>query len=223
MAKRMTEGDNGKPVADRETELNYMRKLDNAQNDIDTYVAIKRNIVKAAQKAGVNTAMIEKSRTAKSLNLPDVIQNEKDYIRYCAMRNMPITQVELFGEKSQEEVNADQRSQDERTWDAGQAGYAAGKAGRPIEDNPHLQGSEEFAEWRSQWNRGQEHLAKVTLSRPGNETVQADDRRQRGGGRGRRGAAAGSLQPNTPEEVRAAVAEDDAEQAGAEEERETVE
>jgi len=220
VAKRLTEaGGNGPPVVDPETERNFMRKIISAQQDIDTYVAIKRNVLKAAQKAGCNTKAMQKAITAKdNLTLPDAVQDIKDYIRHLAQLNMPVMQVELFGESAEQQIS-EQRTQDERTWDAGQAGYNAGKAGRAIDECPHLQGTEEDAEWRRQWHRGQEHLGMTTLGKP-SETTPANDQRQRrgsGGTRGRRGASASGLTPNTPEDVREAVAEDDAAETETEE------
>lgn len=226
MAKRLTEtaGSNGPPVADPETERNFMRKLTASKQDVDVYVGIHRNILKQAKKAGCNTTKMLAAMQAKNVNLPDVIADIKDYIRYCAMMNMPITQVELFGESAEAQI-ANQRTQDDRTWDAGEAGYAAGKAGRSIDECPHTPGSEEDAEWRKQWHRGQEHLVKSSLGKPSGEGVAASDRRQRTGSTGTRGqrrnaaatAPASSLKPDTAEDVRTAVAEDDAADEAAEE------
>lgn len=211
MAKRLTEteGSNGPPVADPETERNYARKLTASKQEVDVYVGIHRNVVKQAQKAGVNTTQMLKAISAKAVSVPETITDIKDFIRYLALLNMPVTQQELFGKSGEETIN-DQRTQDERTWDAGQAGYNAGKAGRTIDECPHTPGAEEDAEWRKQWHRGQEALAKLTVGEPPSETTQANDSRQRTGSGGTRGAR--KLKPDTPETVAAAVAEDEAEE-----------
>ena len=214
MAKRLTEteGTNGPPVADPETERNYLRELISSKQEVDVYVGIHRNVVKQAKKAGINTKKMLEAISAHEVSLPETITNVKDYIRYCAMLNMPVTQVELFGKSAEEQISY-QRTQDERTWDAGQGGYSAGKAGRKIDECPCTPGSEEDAEWRRQWHRGQEALAKVTVGEPASETTLANDSRQRTGSGGTRGTrAARKLMPDTAETVAAVVAEDEAEE-----------
>lgn len=216
MARRLTET-NGPPVVDPETERDYIRKLVTSQQDIDVYVGVHRNVVKQAKKAGINTKQILSSIRARKLNLPEVIQDVKDYIRYCALQNMPITDVELFPGQSAGEVADQQRSDDGLTWEAGQKGYDAGKAGRKIDEAPFTPGSAEDAEWRLQWRRGQDHLAMQSFARPVGET-QASDRRERssnGTEAPRKRGRPPKLQPNTAADVRAAVAEDDHEEAEA--------
>lgn len=228
MAPRLTET-NGPPVVDPETERDFIRKLVTSQQDIDVYVGVHRNIVKQAKKAGINTKQILSSIRARKMNLPEVIQDVKDYIRYLSLQNMPVTDVELFPDRSAgpDAEKVAQRAGDDLTWDAGQGGYRAGLAGRKIDECPHIPGSAEDAEWRLQWRRGQEHLATKSFGAPP-AAKEASDRRERSSngteGPRKRGRPpkvvpeearrnAGSLKPNTPADVRAAVAEDDHEEA----------
>jgi ribosome modulation factor len=207
-------------MVDPETERDYIRKLISSQQDIDVYVGVHRNVVKQAKKAGINTKKILESIKARKLNLPEVIQDVKDYIRYCALQNMPVRQDDIFPAPSEEEVASEQRSEDDLAWDAGQQGYSAGLAGRKVDECPHVPGSANDAEWRRQWQRGQEHLVKKSLGGPP-PAVEASDRRQRGANGTRSKVVpeaarrrAGGLQANTPADVHAAVAEDDREEAG---------
>ena len=77
-------------------------------------------------------------------------------------------QTELFGEQPSM-VNLTGAVQTaHREWQCEQDGYKAGKAGEPIDNNPHPGGSPYFTRWRAGWQDGQAALA-VGMKKPPEE------------------------------------------------------
>lgn len=58
-------------------------------------------------------------------------------------------------------------------WEAGRAGYAAGKEGRPIDDNPFRPGTETHQHWASEWLDG--HDDAESQATPGTTDIQPRD------------------------------------------------
>lgn len=114
-----------------------------------------RSILKAAKKSGINQDVLVRAMDARRRDEADVVAEERTYIRYCALLNMPMRQADLFGDMPQPTV-------EQQVFDAADAGYQAGKTGQLIDDNPWDQAgeSEMFTEWRSGWHRGQAVLAR---------------------------------------------------------------
>ena len=201
-APRMGEGTN---VTD-DTRIEYLRRATVARQDAETYHAIYRNVLKAAKKAGLNTKEMVRAMGDKRRDVDVVTTDIKDHIRFLSLLNMPVTQTSMF-EAAAPPVQEQDRG-DQSAWFANQAGYLAGKAGRIVDECPHVPGSEEDQAWRRGWNRGQEHLALTSL---GGNRKQASDARQRPEPKkaaGRKGN--GKLKPDTAEDVREAIKEDDA-------------
>jgi ribosome modulation factor len=164
-----------------ETKANWMRKYITAKRDVDTYVAMLRNVVKGAKKAGVKTKPMIEAVKDSEMDLPDIITNTREYLQFLSLRNMPVTDQDLFPAADQKEIIAKQRSDDDRAWEAGDAGYEAGKAGRKIEECQHQPGTLEFDAWRRGWGVGQEHLVKSSFGAP--EVVASAAKTRRGGKR----------------------------------------
>ena len=79
----------------------------------------------------------------------------RETIRYAAWLGLEIgTQTALFDDAPQVDLTANVAAQ-HREWAAEQSGYKAGKAGEPIDNNPHAGGSPYFERWRYGWNDGQ--------------------------------------------------------------------
>lgn len=203
MATRLTEAPPSN-VTD-ETRRSFLQKAISAKQDAETYHAIYTNVLKQAKKAGLNTKAMVHAMGDKKRDVADVITDIRDHVRMLACLNMPVTQEEMFPTAGPAAPEASGAAGDDAAWYASQAGYDAGRAGRKIDECPHTPGAEEDAAWRKGWHRGQEHLVLATM--PGSKA--ANDTRKRGAVGPRGARVPGGMHVDTPEDVAAAVAEDD--------------
>lgn len=134
------------------------------QDELKSKVGGRRALLKAAKKAGIDRDVLLRIIAERQREDAEVIDEERTYIRYRAILNMPIHQLDLFpAEDTPVAFDADSEAgQKQRLFDADDAGYRAGLGGRMIEDNPHHQAeaSDEFTGWRAGYHRGQAHLAR---------------------------------------------------------------
>jgi ribosome modulation factor len=161
-------GHNGPSV---ELIRDFARQIIAKDNEIDevndarkSLVGQRRAMLKAAKKAGIQQDVLVRVIADRRRELSDVIDEERTYVRYAALLNMPLHQQDLFppSEEPIRFTDDSEEAQKQRIFDADDGGYRAGLNGRSIDDNPHHQAeaSDEFTSWRAGWHRGQAHLAK---------------------------------------------------------------
>lgn len=142
----------------------HIRAISGLKEALESAQGEYRAGLKAAKSDGVRTSMLIAAFSAKKREIEDVQADHRDYIRYCALMNMPIIQLEMFGTppKKGSEPDADEDEDPEaaehRTWQAQEAGVKAGTEGKFQTENPHIDGSFEWEAWKSGWMQGQETL-----------------------------------------------------------------
>ena len=130
-----------------------------------------------AKAMGINVKGMLRALTARDQDPDELIEEEREFIRFSALFNLPTKQVDLFPDG--ERVADPKVDQDVATFEAYDAGYLAGGAGRSIDDNPYSgsPGSETFVQWRKGWDAGQ---ASIAYRADGGETQGSTERRPRG-------------------------------------------
>lgn len=105
--------------------------------------------MKEAKSDGCSTEAILFGIDAKRREEGTVIQALRDKIRVLNVMKVEVDANVLFtGWQPPEKDSPD-------IFGANDAGYAAGLKGQPVDDNPHIAGTEEHAEWRKAWHDGQ--------------------------------------------------------------------
>jgi hypothetical protein len=157
MAKTM-KSDEDRPNVTAETTAEHYRILAGTRRDMESARGAHRAAVKAAKKAGINTAaLLEAMRLKREDDSDAVALYYRDLARYAAWINAPIgSQLGLFGD----EAPVAQAVADtiEET-DAYDVGLMAGRAGRNGTDNPYPPGSLMHQGWAQGWIGGQQQLA----------------------------------------------------------------
>lgn len=168
--------------------LEYARNIIRKDNEIEetrdalkSLVGQRRSQVKAAKKAGVPTDALLRAIAQRNKDQDEIIRDEREWVRMRALLNMPIDQIELFPNDLSFRAVDDEERNEQLVFGAEQMGYAGGKNGHLIDNNPFHQSaeSEQFSAWVSGWHRGQAHLAKglnqpTARGRRGNDN--AEDR-----------------------------------------------
>lgn len=135
--------------------LKHMRLTDMAATDDASGHAKYMAAMKAAEQDGVDIKTLKRTRQLKKQDLSDVISALQKELHYLFLRNMPVTQMELFPDGGSSDIRAvTQDTIDEaKEWDADDQGFEAAKAGRSKADHGYPAGSPQFAAWRRGWNR----------------------------------------------------------------------
>lgn len=114
-----------------------------------------QNAYKAAEEDGVNVDGLRAARKARKQDRAVFAITYRETGQFLRLIDSPLTdpqQLNLFPDPQwPAPVNANLQ------------GYMSGKAGGPVDDNPHMPGSAEFAEWRTGHGLGVEDL-KQTLT-----------------------------------------------------------
>lgn len=115
-----------------------------------------RAVLKDAKRVGVPTSMLL-WRLAQRHRTPDEIDREtKERNRIARLTNLPVgTQLGLLDDGTTVATAIDNDHQADQQGDADidarQAGYNAGRAGKTLSSNPHMEGSDEFDEFEAGW------------------------------------------------------------------------
>jgi len=140
--------------------LDWLRQYQQQRRLCDEAQGVLRSLLKRAKGDGINTRALISTVTASKLD-PDVVQRDmRDQIRYMALRNMPVHQTDLFGENGLDLRVTDKSREEDASWAADDAGYAAGRHGAKVEDCPYQPGSSLSDHWYRSWKRGQEAIAR---------------------------------------------------------------
>ena len=119
--------------------------------------------LKAAKADGLNTEMLVKAMNDKKREQEDVTADLKSYVRYLALVNMPVTQMDLFGTGAASAGGAapppGMTDQEHHEWEIIEAGKKAGREGDLATNCPHVFGSEDAQLWRRGWDQGTRETA----------------------------------------------------------------
>ena len=137
---------------------------------------------KRAKAAGVKPDPLKAALKAKERDPDDVVADQRAYIRYCALLNIPLTQADLFeGAPDAEEAPSQDEADEHARFDANRDGVAAGRAGQSRDANPARPGELRFAAWDAGWLSGQQAIAEE-MAQPAPVVKKASTRRARNGG-----------------------------------------
>lgn len=132
-----------------ETLAKHIRLITISEREAKEANGRHRARLKEAKADGCPTEAILFGIDAKRREEGTVIQALRDKIRVLNVMKVEVDANVLFtGWQPPEKDSPD-------IFGANDAGYKAGLAGQPVDDNPHIQGTEEFVEWRKAWHDGQ--------------------------------------------------------------------
>lgn len=168
----------------------YYREAVLAKQKADEYHGIYMAKLKAAKADGVNLKQLKDIIKERRLD-PDVVeQEERDRVRYRALFNLPMVQMDL-------DLEPVEMPEEQKVFEAGELGYAAGYRGDPIDaDVAFIPGTEMYVKFRERWHEG--NVAKARKNKPGVTDAPT----------GRRGRPPGSK--NKPKEAEAPAPTPDA-------------
>jgi hypothetical protein len=166
------------PNVSDETVLGIMREYALQRRKCDEENGVLRSILKRGKSAGINTKQLIAAHQATKLEPDVVLRDLRDYIRYCALRNMPTTQTDLFGDDAPAPASA--RTDQQDSFAADDEGYSAGMGGQTADDNPKLPGSIEYVAWEQGRVKGAQ--AKQNILGAEGRAADASKARPRRGG-----------------------------------------
>ena len=145
-------------VSDRRRSSSILAIRDATRSKEDAVMALART-KKAAKGDGIDLDALKDLERLAKLDDDEAEVRLRHCIEYAVWANLPIgTQLDAFGQhqipkpKQKAEVEHQQ-------WTASDAGYRAGRSGRPRDDNPHEPGTEAQCHWTNGWLAGQRQIA----------------------------------------------------------------
>lgn len=158
------------------TRLEAIREIVTAKRRAAVVAAECSAIVRKWNKAGVHTKAAQIVAKLRDEDPEEVVELIRELVRMLALVQIPVEQAELFPEEG---ALPSKVIEEQSEWEAEDAGFLAGKAGRPIDDSPynHQPGSALFVKWRDGWDRGQ---AAIAYSMGPDAKQATDERRPRG-------------------------------------------
>jgi predicted DNA-binding ribbon-helix-helix protein/ribosome modulation factor len=137
----------------------HIRAISSLKTTLDSAQGEYRSALKAAKAEGVKTAMLIAALAAKRRDADDVTSDLRDYVRYLALLNMPVHQMDLFASAGAEFEEIEPAADDEhRQWQAHEDGVEAGARGNDQRTNPFEAGTFSHQAWMDGWMKGQESL-----------------------------------------------------------------
>jgi hypothetical protein len=146
----------GGPSSDQIAEI--LRQYRSQRRVVDEENGVLGAFVKRAKAEGMNIDALRWVVRAIKKDPEVVIAFLRDAIRYATILKMDIPQGSLFDGWTAD-VTSHSRADDE-LWEAGDAGYYAGRHGHPLEDNPYPPGSPLAAAYATDWHKGQAAIAR---------------------------------------------------------------
>lgn len=145
----------------------HIRAISGFKTTLESAQGEYRAALKAAKSDGVNTGQLIAAFSAKKREAEDVTGDLRQYLRYLALLNMPMTQGDLFagaadaepddGDAEGSEDGEGGEDTEHQQWEAQQAGFKAGAEGAFKTTNPYGPGFQHDA-WHAGWMKGQETL-----------------------------------------------------------------
>jgi len=144
--------------ASNDAAAEWIRQYRTQKRKCDEENGILRNVVKRAKADGINVKSMVAAVAATKLDPDEVLSDLRDTIRYMTIVRIPIVQEALF---TGWDIEATQKSRaEDDLWDAEEAGYTTGRAGRPITESPYESGTELDVRFGEYWHKGQASIAK---------------------------------------------------------------
>jgi predicted DNA-binding ribbon-helix-helix protein len=144
----------------------HIRAISGLKTTLESAQGEYRAGLKAAKAEGVNTGMLIAALAAKRREPEDVNGDLRNYVRYLALLNMPVHQLDLFASANvkvhdvpdDEESEAGDEDSEHAQWQAHEEGVAAGARSDDQSTNPHEPGTILADHWSTGWMKGQESL-----------------------------------------------------------------
>lgn len=129
------------------------RAVERAKTPYDSAKGKLQNAYKAAEEDGVDTDALRAARKAQKQDRAQFAMTYRETGRFLRLIKSPLAdpeQLNLFADPEwPEPVNANL------------AGYQVGKAGGPIDENPHTPGTANFTQWRTGHELGVDDLKQA--------------------------------------------------------------
>lgn len=178
--------------------LEHFRKLANLKRELAQVQSAVQLGFKKAKAAGINPDILKAVLKARKEEPAQIEQNMRDFFRYALWLEMPIgTQPNLFAASDDAPRPTERAKAEQKEWEARDAGFDAGVAGRAHDTNPHVPGTLLHQAWAAGHSKGVEFIKEGLRTgrvRDPNEAKKAKGSGSRGGrggpGRKRKGASA---------------------------------
>lgn len=160
MARRRR-GPKPKPEpASSEVVLEFTRRISAAQHKAEEANAVLRQEFKRAKGAGIDLTPFKQAMADRKKDPDVLIAHQRAYARFAAIMGLPVyaTQGDMLA-ADQDVQLTDKQKADKADWEAGEAGYAAGRSGQPRDANNNPPGSPAFVAWDTSWLKGQKAIA----------------------------------------------------------------
>lgn len=146
------------------TFLEFYRTTGTALREKETADGAYRAAMKAAKKAGIDTAMLTRARQiATSDDVQHELHGLYTLIRYLKYLSIPIGQqleMELGSDAPKVDGPSAEAVAQQALWDAEAMGWKAGRGGANRDDNPHAEGTELHVNWDTGYLAGQKSIAQ---------------------------------------------------------------
>jgi hypothetical protein len=136
----------------------WMRQYRSQKRVVDEETGVLRAILKRAKDAGCNTKSIRHACKAATHDSDDVISDLRDTLRCMTILRIGVTPDALFA-GWQVNLSDGQQQQDE-VWVAEDAGFQAGRHGKPLDDTPYPPGTPLAQAYHANWDKGQASIAR---------------------------------------------------------------
>lgn len=136
----------------------YAREYRTQKRRCDEENGVLRSILKRADADGIPTKALVSAVKKTKLEPEVVVGDLRDEIRFLRILRIEVPQDEIYGDWS---VNMTSKSrQQDDVWLAEDAGYRAARHGVPLDDCPHLPGTELHVAWCKHWKGGEASLKR---------------------------------------------------------------
>ncbi len=142
------------------TFLEFYREVSGKKRALEEAQGGYRAALKRAKAAGIDQAALTQAMQMARQDTAQVELHYRNVNRYLSWLGSPLgTQGALFG--AHDDVQPTEKAtQEQREWDAEDAGYLAGKGGEPVDNCPHVAGSPFQVKWLEGWHKGQAVLVE---------------------------------------------------------------
>lgn len=156
MPKPRDSGSNVTP----ETVQSFTRELVISKRELEEAQGRHRAILKRAKASGINNKAMTEHLANRKLDSDEVTRHYRDVFYYGAVNGAPYAQQQDMFPTSGMDLHVTEGAEAEhQEFEAGEAGYLAGRAGKPVTDCPFPVTSPLSQVWSRRWHDGQASLA----------------------------------------------------------------
>jgi hypothetical protein len=160
--------------------LKHYRTIRGAKDDHAATGTALARAKKAAKADGIHLDALKWLEKLADLETDEATVQMRRLSLYARWIELPVgTQLAMF-EDTEQSMPSQEALDDQREWDAGDAGNAAGMAGHMRVDNPHPPGTLPYAAWDKAWIKGN----KVWLAEQGKIAKRLQDNAKAAGDNG---------------------------------------